>query len=299
MITIGEPHSENILEIVGCPICGDLPGKVWLDDGKPTRYVRCPGCGTVYLSPRLSKITRIAGFNTKYSDISNTKALAEARRSVLQIEAQILQKLKSSGKLLDVGCNNGLFFEFFDKSNWLRYGVEIAEAAASVAQQNHDAQIFTGTLTAAHFPDRLFDLVTMIDMFYHVDDPHSVLAEVRRILKPNGLMAIEIAGQAYMLTRSRGLICFLLSKQWTRLRTDSTYLYWYSLPGLERLLRKSGFRVREWLVVTSLKSSGAEPAFLDQYARFIGWVSRDHSRYLTWAPKILCIALPDSRDFYP
>jgi SAM-dependent methyltransferase len=289
MLSALEPTRVS-LETVDCPICVNQTSKVWLEDGKPTRYMRCPGCGTVYLSPRLSERIRFTGFEEKYNDRSNTQALAEARRPALQSEAQFLQKIKSTGKLLDIGCNTGMLFEYFDRASWERYGVEVAEAAAVVARQADAAHIHVGTLSSADYPDHFFDLVTMIDMFYYVGQPREELDEIHRVLGEDGILAIEIPGQAYLLNRSRGLLCYLLDGRWTRFQTDSTYLYWYSPVGLERLLQRSGFLVSDWFVINSSEQSGLSRVLASGYTNMIRWLSRGSLRYLTWSPKILCVA---------
>jgi SAM-dependent methyltransferase len=291
-VSMLNPSTLN-LETTGCPICLDRPGKVWLDDGKPTRYLRCPCCGTIYLSPRISETIRFTGFEEKYRDRANTQALAEARRPALLSEAKYLQTLKSSGKMLDVGCNVGMLFEYFDRTSWKMYGVEVAEAAATVARQNYPAQVHVGKLTSAHFPDRFFDLVTMIDMFYLVGQPRQELNEVHRIINQDGILAIELPGQAYFLTRSRGILCYLLDGRWTRMQTDSPYLYWYSPVGLEKLLQQSDFEVIDWLVVRSPKQSGLKEVFVNKYVNIIKWLNKRRSGFLTWSPKILCVTRPN------
>jgi len=54
-----------------------------------------------------------------------------------------------------------------------------------------------GTIHDAAFADESFDLVTMIDMLYYLDDPRADLDRVVRLLKPGGCLAIEVTGEAY------------------------------------------------------------------------------------------------------
>lgn len=154
------------------------------------------------------------------------------------------------------------------------------------------AAVHAGTLKSANYPDGYFDLVTMIDMFYYMDDPRPELQEVGRVLRPNGLVAIEIPGQAYTLARSRGLLCFLLEGQWTRLSTNSAYLYWYSPKGLEKLLNILGFQIIDWQVIESPERKGIRGFFSSGYGWIMRGVTRRWPYFLTWAPKYLCLAQP-------
>src|SRR5258708_19690237 len=53
------------------------------------------------------------------------------------------------------------------------------------------------------FPDASVDLVTMIRVMHHLPDPAAELAEVSRILRPNGHAIIECANAMHALRRVR------------------------------------------------------------------------------------------------
>jgi hypothetical protein len=130
----------------------------------------------------------------------------------------------------------------------------------------------------------------MIDMFYYVDDPREELREVRRILKPNGVLAIEITGQAYMFFRSRGLITFMLEGRWSRFNSDS-HLFWFNPAGLRMLLEQSGFRPVAWRIVPSPVQSNRFSRFISSgYYRVYSALAGHSMNMLNWAPKYICLA---------
>ena len=284
--------TTNDIEHVNCPVCDTDDHVVWMEDGKPTRYVRCRTCQTVYASPRASKAVRYSWLNTTFGLSPQVLELTETRRPALKREAGIIQTIKDKGRLLDVGCSTGAFFEYFDKRNWERYGVELSPSAAAYASKKIGAQVHTGTLKSANYPDGYFNLVTMIDMFYYQDEPRSEIQEVARVLHPDGVLAIEISGQEYMLSRSRGILCFLLEGRWTRLNTDSAYLYWYSPQSLEKLLNIFGLQIIDWQVIESPERIGISGWVSSRYGWFMRGVTRRWPYFLTWAPKYLCLAVP-------
>ncbi|PIV27612.1 MAG: hypothetical protein COS37_02440, partial [Anaerolineae bacterium CG03_land_8_20_14_0_80_58_20] len=52
-MTVTPPSLD--LEPVSCPICGRDPAPTLRYDFAPYRVVRCPHCGLVFLSPRLTE----------------------------------------------------------------------------------------------------------------------------------------------------------------------------------------------------------------------------------------------------
>jgi SAM-dependent methyltransferase len=280
------------LEQVDCPVCGPSQISIWLNDGKPTRYVRCHSCGTVFASPRLARSLRHANTDAAWSYSPNLLVVEENRRPALKKEAEFIQQYIQDGSILDVGCSSGDFFAFFPEPGWKRYGVELSSSTADHAAQTYNANVVSGTLRSAKWPSGLFDVVSMIDMFYYVDEPSKELDEIRRILKPEGILAIEITGQAYMFARSRGLIALLMDGRWCRLNTES-HLYWYKPTGLESLLKRNGFHAFAWYVVPSPVQSSRIANFVSAAYYQIFSVSAGRSlRILNWAPKYLCLARP-------
>jgi SAM-dependent methyltransferase len=283
--------TTNDIEHVNCPVCDTDDHVVWMEDGKPTRYVRCRTCRTVYASPRASKAVRYAWLDTTFGYGENALQNSKNRQPVLAQEASILQNYLNGGRLLDVGCDLGDFFKWFHNPQWQRFGVEISPSAAAYAGKTYSAQVFTGTLRESAFPNAFFDLVTMLDMLYYVDNPRADLEEVSRILKPGGLLAIELAGQTYQLLRSRGLLCLLLDHRWTRLHTDSSYLYWFNPEGLKKLLKNCGFKVIDVNVVGSPTSPSLIRNYIaDVYQAIITITARMSIRWLTCGPKYFLLA---------
>lgn len=278
------------LEHVECPVCGPSQTSIWLDEGKHTRYIRCKACKTVFASPRLAQKTRHARTDAAWSYSPSLIRFEARRRSALQQESEFIQRYIKNGKMLDIGCSSGDFFEFFPLPAWERYGVELSSSAAAYTAQAYAAKVVAGTLMSANWAAGFFDLVSMIDMFYYVDDPRAELKEVWRILRPKGILAIEITGQAYMFFRSRGLIALLMDGHWCRLRSDS-HLFWFNPASLGQLLENSGFRPMAWRIVPGpLRSNRFSNFISSSYYRLYSALAGNSINMLSWAPKYLCLA---------
>jgi predicted SAM-dependent methyltransferase len=71
-------------------------------------------------------------------------------------------------------------------------GVELNGDVARFASEKYGLDIAIGTLEEARLPDNAFDAVTMWDVLEHVYDPATTLAEIHRILKPDGVLVIRV-----------------------------------------------------------------------------------------------------------
>jgi len=278
-------------ESVNCPACQISSDIVWMKDEKPSRYVRCSSCGSIYASPRAPYASRYNWLEKTFSIGENAKEIAHSRQEALREEAEILFRETDKSRLLDIGCGLGDFFQWFAGPNWDCFGVEIVPAAAEFASQNSSAQVFTGTLRQAKFPEAYFDLVTMLDMIYYLDDPRADLLEVARILNPSGVLAIELTGLNYQILRGRGLLCWLFDRSWTRWQTNSSYLFWFSPIGLRKLLEGCGFHILQTQVIGSPTSTIAwRNSLSGAYKTLMDRVIQSSFTSLTWAPKYIVIA---------
>jgi len=206
-------------------------------------------------------------------------------------EADLIQQHIQTGRMLDVGCSIGAFFEFFSPDLWERHGVELSPSAARYAAETQQAEVRIGTLQDARYSPSQFDLVTLIDILYYLDDPAAEIREIRRVLRPGGYLAIEVAGQAYMLWRNYGLAPRLLDKRWSRASTDSSYIYWFGPHALRLLLAKCRFQTSAWYVIPSPRRGNIfMDAISSLHFTFLNSLSKLSFKSLTWAPKYICLA---------
>jgi SAM-dependent methyltransferase len=74
----------------------------------------------------------------------------------------------------------------------------VAEAEAALCDSDHDFSFQTVNIEEIPFPDDSFDIVVANHMLYHVPNLQKGLAEVRRVLKPNGRFFAATNGDAHM-----------------------------------------------------------------------------------------------------
>jgi len=229
------------LEYVNCILCGGNDAEPAINATEAIGIVKCRNDGLLYMNPR-PKVSGVRAFHMHFVREDNLELFNGYRRKILQREAEAIKKIKPAGNLLDFGCATGTFFENFQRSSWRLYGVDSSFLGVEAARTRYKAEVFCGTLREANYPNEFFDVVSILDTLYYVPDPLAELTEAARILKNDGLLAVELPGLTYSLLRERGPLCWLLDRKWVR-GFGVARLYYFSPSTTRLLLQRTGFRV--------------------------------------------------------
>jgi 2-polyprenyl-3-methyl-5-hydroxy-6-metoxy-1,4-benzoquinol methylase len=179
------------------------------------------------------------GYMKFYSDEKETTFQSNESYSY---RLSLIEKYKKGGRLLDIGCAAGGFIKTVQGKGWEVFGVELSRYAAESGIKNHELNIFTGTLEEAHFHDSHFDVVSAGDVLEHVPDPASFLGEIKRILKPDGIVYIAVPNFQSFHYHTMSFIAKFNNKNYFVL---PHHLYHFSPATLSRLLEITGFEIVE------------------------------------------------------
>src|SRR6266404_3776170 len=92
---------------------------------------------------------------------------------------------KSKLRILDVGCGTGANLMMLARYGESQ-GVDISEQAVGFCHQRGLEGVRHGAAESLPYDDNSFDLITALDVLEHLDDDRAGLAEIRRVLLPNG-----------------------------------------------------------------------------------------------------------------
>lgn len=103
-------------------------------------------------------------------------------------------KLPSSGSILDIGCGKGNFLYQFSKKfpKWAVYGVEASKSALEFARNKLPHAYFFEGLFDPDAINQKFDLIVILGVLEHLEDPISFLKSVSACLKENGLIFFDV-----------------------------------------------------------------------------------------------------------
>jgi cyclopropane fatty-acyl-phospholipid synthase-like methyltransferase len=224
---------------MNCPICNEQSFYSW---GKVGIYTieRCNGCGMGVTSP-----------------FPTGEDLAKANAEVYQLEKRVqtylsrqeyfekryerhvsqIKLYKKSGQLLDIGCNIGLFLKVAAQNGFHATGVELNEECARYGRQFFDLTIFSEHLEKIGFQNDKFDIVTLFDVLEHIPDIKSFISEVRRILKPDGLLVVQSPNIGSLMAK-------LTKSKWAWL-CPPDHLYHFTPDTMSCFLTAQGFTIQK------------------------------------------------------
>ena len=106
----------------------------------------------------------------------------------------IVQDIVTQKDVLDLACGEGYGSSFMANVAQSVVGVDISEEAVQHASTKYiksNLNFQQGSATALNFADATFDVVVSFETIEHLAEQAEMLAEIRRVLRPNGLLIIS------------------------------------------------------------------------------------------------------------
>lgn len=149
-----------------------------------------------------------------YQSAINETMVAELR-DVAACALEIVGTSRQSKTVLDIGANDGTLLracgEPSDFGRLFRIAVEPAQTFADRLPHHADLVVsdYFPSAQTQNLPDRCVDICTSVAMFYDLDDPRAFVAEVDRLLAPDGLWIVQMQDLAQMIASTAyDNVCF-------------------------------------------------------------------------------------------
>lgn len=210
-----------------CDVCAKWEARCYLtrpaSETLPTiRYFYCGYCRSQYVAPR-DGLLEDAGelYDVEYGESGPGKlgleldfrdeAVLKTYRHAYNGQLELVERLIGKpGNLLDIGCGAGWFLYSAKSRGWKVSGVDVSPKFTTYVKRTLKIEdVFTGQLQDVHFPAESFDVVTMKEVIEHVPDPHSLMAQVGRLIKPGGWLVVETPNPNSIHAHAARLLCRL------------------------------------------------------------------------------------------
>lgn len=219
-----------------CYLCGDTKfkkreGKV--RDNNALEILECSNCGLVFLSS-FEHIKETFYEESKMHDGQvdldldawiNETAFDDNRR--FNLYSEILK----NKDILDFGCGTGGFLIRAKTKAKKVYGIEPEKRLEEHFKKN-GLEVYTGL---ENFNQKV-DYIFLFHVLEHIAEPINVLERLRKNLKPNGKIIIEVPNS------DDALLTLYNNKAFSEFTYWSPHLYLYNEKTLSALLEKSGYK---------------------------------------------------------
>lgn len=232
-----------------CPVCGS-PNHDFYADNDYLDYVRCTACSLLFMNPAPDAASVNKGFKGADELVAEYFGMMKKYKSAVpdekpnpeqDLKLKDIYRFKKSGSLLDLGCSVGDFLHkakhFYEVE-----GIEVNPLTAEVASKHF--KVHTDYLENLKL-DKTYGVVTLHQILYGVPNPVSLLKEIHKILKPDGLLYVNTPNSdSYAMEFFKGKANHLYGY---------TSLNVFNRKSLETLTELTGFKVKsfrtEWLDV--------------------------------------------------
>ncbi|NQT27885.1 class I SAM-dependent methyltransferase [candidate division KSB1 bacterium] len=151
--------------------------------------LNCRQCGFVF-----ADLSQEQSINANFNYSCPSMTVYEQSQTYLddlwfESVAKKLSLRTGKGRVLDIGCGNGLLLSKFKKLGWDCYGLDVSDWSEYYAKK-YDFTLFKNEIEANEIPAGFFDLAVSTSTLEHLFDPKEHLMSIINVLKPGGTLYI-------------------------------------------------------------------------------------------------------------
>jgi len=195
-----------------------------------------------------------AEYAREYRDLYERHWWWRAREALVLRTLRRLRAGRGPGRILDVGCGDGLFFGRLAELGEVE-GLE-ADPSLLSADSPHRARITVAPFDEGFQPGHRYALVLMLDVLEHLPDAEGALRHARSLLEPDGRLVVTVPAFQWLWTHhdelnrhyvryTRATLAEVARRAGLRME-ESRYFFHWTVPGKlavrakERLLGPGG-----------------------------------------------------------
>jgi ubiquinone/menaquinone biosynthesis C-methylase UbiE len=166
------------------------------------------------------------------------EVMYKANKFIYKLTFSILKKyIHKKTNILEIGPGNGMFINhLFELNKNIRYHAidwssdMVKEARKNTIEFSSNIGIKKGISSKITYPDNIFDIVFSVNTIYFWEKPSKDLAEIKRVLKKNGILILSFRTKEYMKD----------------LDFAKHFKHKYNYKDCKKLLNENGYDIIEW-----------------------------------------------------
>lgn len=217
-----------------CPICAGADLAVEFKSAQGYDIVRCRACRLAFTDARSAPPPAELYPPFEQSDTAAQRSARSALSLFTLQRARLVEAAKPSGRLLDYGAGAGGFARFMAGRGFETVGLEPYSLGTTLEEPN--LRLVRAPLAKVKAELGKFDVITMWHVLEHLEQPLPLLAELRSMLAPGGVLVVSVPNFASWQAE-------VFKGGWFHL-DPPRHLLQFEPATLEACLQRAGFSVQ-------------------------------------------------------
>ena len=238
---------EFDMPLAACPMCGTTRVREYDFDFRGCFISQCGSCGVKFMNPQYTD-NYLDQYYATYVDEFQAGHHPDQhkRRQISKADdIRFIGRYIEPGRFLGVGCGDGKELLIARELGWEIEGFDVDQETTQRVEEQIGAPVYSGDFCELGLPDDFYDCVYMDQVLEHPKNPQDYLREVRRILKPGGVLLIGCPN----IMSASSIFKTALGKLGLKSRRGKHYdtfhhLFYYSPRNLKQIIERNfGYRV--------------------------------------------------------
>lgn len=242
--------------------CSHHSYEEYYDEGE-TDFKRCCTCDLVFRHPfptkdELEKIYREL-YLEKNIDDGNTNQESNPYAIDSYADYLVNHVIRPSQRVLDFGAGSGALVEALRKRGVDCDGVETSSGARDFSSRRRGISLLANV---SEISGKSYDVVLMIEVIEHLQEPWEELASIRKLLASGGKLFVTTPDREGLRAR--------MEKGFWREATKKFHLILFNRPSLESVLRHCGFDDVQRVRFSPVQKCGFKAVLIGRLFQILG-----------------------------
>ncbi len=253
MILQANAEAEYDERLDRCPLCESRKLRPFDRDRDGHIIDTCRGCGVRFMNPQYSDRDREELYSRYITFHDSEPPEGEipmrkwrwVRQECKRRNIQMIERFMEKGRLLSVGCGDGVEIEVGQELGWTDEGYDVDAAATAEVARRYSAVVHSGEFASLRAKSAPFDAILMDQVIEHLKDPGDYLRNIFDMLRPGGVLFLGMPNLNSFSNRAKTLMGKFGLKGQKRGRhyAFKHHIFFFSPGVLRRILERYGFEV--------------------------------------------------------
>jgi 2-polyprenyl-3-methyl-5-hydroxy-6-metoxy-1,4-benzoquinol methylase len=251
--------------LTACPLCKDERSRefpISYDFNQKRFQARqCLCCAFIFLEPRPTLEDLRLLYKDEYflHDGADFGAHSPTDYETAAIKGSVkfpeilgwISKYKPAGKFFEVGCGMGYFLDYARGHGYSVSGIEYAQLGTRTCREKFGLNVEQGSFEEFQARPDQYDVIFMGDVLEHLTQPLEMLQKAHLMLKPSGIVAVEVPSMFNSATGRLAVLGLRMLKTNKKMPMPPYHVNEFTPKTLRALLLKSGYK--EAVVIQRIK----------------------------------------------